>query len=222
MEIKFKDYSNQTTLIGSIISLCIGGLLFTKADEVLDIIAIGLGVLIATVGIISLVHYSILSKQGYQNRLQLSTGIILLVVALIFVLFHDVVESVIRYIIGGYIIFTGIQRLSYSIQLGFKDKRSISLLIVSILLILIGVYTIITEDVFLSTIGLIMMIYSAIEIIGFLFFQNTKQETIVEENILINDKEKKSEEKTSKKKSPRKTGKIKNAKTSNEKTKEDK
>lgn len=222
MEIKFKDYSNQATLIGSIISLCIGGLLFTKADEVLDIIAIGLGVLIATVGIISLVHYSILSKQGYQNRLQLSTGIILLVVALIFVLFHDVVENVIRYIIGGYIIFTGIQRLSYSIQLGFKDKRSISLLIVSILLILIGVYTIITEDVFLSTIGLIMMIYSAIEIIGFLFFQNTKQETIVEENTLINDKEKKSEEKTSKKKSPRKTGKIKDAKTSNEKTKEDK
>ena len=219
MEIKIKNYSSHTSLISSVISLCIGILLFTKANEVLDIISFGLGAIIALIGVASLIMYGKEASEGSENRANLMLGILLIIIALIFILCHDVVENVIRYIIGGYILFTGVIRLMTAIGLGLKDKRIISVTIVSIALILIGVYTIITENVILSTVGLIMIIYSIVEIIGFIFYKKGEVKTT---KIVINDVpeepieqiEVKNEDKKSRKK-----GKIKEAKTSNEKNK---
>lgn len=223
MEIKINDYSNHSSLISSIISLCIGGLLFTKAEEVLDIIAVGLGIIIAVIGLVNIILYARENSKGSENRTYLMIGILLVIVSVIFILCHDVVENVIRYIIGGYILFTGIIRLMTAIGLGFKDKRAISVTIVSIALILIGVYTIITENVILSTVGLIMIIYSIVEIIGFIFYKKneTKSTSVIIEEI-IEDKEPEQDIKaikTTKEEKIKRKGKIKEAKTSNEKNK---
>ena len=190
MKMSFKMYSSQSSLIGSIIFLCIGGILFTNANIVLDVIAIVLGVILAVLGVINLIQYGNNSKVGAETKYNLIVGIICLIVAIIFILFHDVVEQFIRFIIGGWILFSGITRLVSALSEDIKSRKAISLLIVSFALIAIGIYTIIKEGIFLSTVGLIMMIYSIVEIVGYVFYskEEIKETTTIIEPEKIEDK----------------------------------
>lgn len=206
MKVSFKTYSSQTSLIGSIIFLCLGGILFTKADAILDILAVGLGVIIAVFGTVNLVEYG---SNNTTNKNSLVVGIISIIIALIFILFHDIVEQFIRFIIGGWILFTGVMRLTNALYIGINNKKSLSLFIVAIALIIIGFYTIIKEGIFLSTVGLVMMIYSIVEIIGYIFYSKEDMKEEDEKETLIIPEDVKKEEP---KKETKKATKVKDAK----------
>lgn len=199
MEIKVKSYSTQGSLISSIIYFIIGGILFAKADEVLATLSLIVGIIIAISGIVSFVIYYINRKKDieYKNHKNLVYGIVLLVIATIFIFFSNIVAQFIRFIIGGWILFTGIIRLINSLSMNNKNNKFIPLLIVSLLLIAIGIYTIVKGDIILSSVGLIMMLYAGIEILGYIFYSKDKQE--VEEvgatSLIVPTEEKKEKQK---------------------------
>lgn len=171
MEIKIKSYSSQSSLISSIFFFILGAILFTSADKVVSFISIGLGIILAVIGISNLVIYFYNVKR--ENPVKKSTiviSIITLAFAFIFIFFSNVVEQFIRFIIGAWILLTGITRLINVLSMSPKNKKYLPLLIVAILLMIVGVYTIVVSNIFLSTIGLIMMVYAAIEIIGYIFY----------------------------------------------------
>ena len=100
-----------------------------------------------------------------------------------------------------------------------NNPKHISLLIVSLLLIAVGIYTILFGDVIITSLGVIMMIYAVIEAIGFILYSkdskdndepgsttliipettDDKVETIKEEVNIKDVKEKKKKEKKTKK-----------------------
>ena len=178
MEIKVKSYNSQASLISSIIYFIIGGILFAKADEVLSVLSLIIGIIMAISGIVSLVIYYINLKKEipYKNHKNLAYGILLLIISIIFIFFSNIVAQFIRFIIGGWILFTGIIRLINSLSMNNKNNKFIPLLIVSLLLIGVGIYTIVKGDIILSSVGLIMMLYAGIEIIGYIFYSKDKQE----------------------------------------------
>ena len=55
-----------------------------------------------------------------------------------------------------------------------KDKTFFQLLIVAALLIFVGIYTIVKDLFGLDYIGIIIMVYSAIEIIGYILYSKDK------------------------------------------------
>lgn len=177
MEIKMKSYSNQSSLISSIIFFIIGGILFTSADAVIGMLTKVLGIGFAFVGVIEIIVFGLRNKEEESYISELIKGIILIVLSLIFIFASDLIEQIIRLIIGAWILFTGINRLINVLSMGTKSNKFLSLLIVSLLLIAIGVYTIIIGDVVLTTIGLLIMIYAAIDIIGYIVFVKDKIET---------------------------------------------
>lgn len=172
MEIKIKSYSSQSSLLSSILFFILGAILFTSADKVMSTISIIIGVILATSSVISLVFYFFQAKKGFgfAKKGNLIFGILTLILAIIFIFFSNLVEQFIRFIIGAWILFTGIIRLINSLSMNSKSNKFISLLLVSVLLIIVGVYTILVGDVILSTIGVIMMIYAAIEIVGYILY----------------------------------------------------
>ena len=109
-----------------------------------------------------------------------------------FLFFSETVEKAIRIVVGFWILFSGINRLINALKMTDKNKKFLSLVIVSILLILIGVYTIVIGDVLLSSIGIILMLYSAIDIIGYIFYSKETNTTvdINEDTTLITTAEK--------------------------------
>lgn len=217
MKIKIKEYESQSSLISSILFFIMGGILFSQADKLLNVLSIGIGIIVAIMGIIILTIYSF-NKE--ENRTSLASGIVLLLIAFIFICFHNIVEQFIRFIIGGWILFTGIIRLINALSINFKDRKFLPLLLVSVCLIGIGIYTIVKGNIILSSVGLIMMIYAAIEIIGFIFYSKNKEETTISTSVIINDEPIK-EEKTKKVKDVKiKEEKKKRKKTNKEKNEE--
>lgn len=172
MEIKIKSYSSQSSLISSILFFILGAILFTSADKVVSTISIIIGAILATSSVISFVIYFFQAKHNMEiaKKGNLVFGIITLILAIIFIFFSSLVEQFIRFIVGAWILFTGVIRLINVLSMKKSNNKFISLLLVSVLLILVGIYTILIGDVILSTIGVIMMIYAAIEIVGYILY----------------------------------------------------
>ena len=210
MEIKVKSYSKQSSLLSSILFFILGAILFTKADELLSLVSIIIGIILAVTGIVTLTYYYFKTKQQLYLRKFLIYGIVSLILAIIFIFFANIVEQFIRFIVGGWILFSGIMRLINALNMNFKSAKFLPLLLVSIALIGVGIYTIVIGDILISSVGIIMMIYSAIEIIGYIFYTKDKQEKEEEgaTSIIVPDKEETK---------PDKKTKIKDAKENNDK-----
>ena len=191
MEIKVKSYSTQSSLISSIIFFIIGAILFTNAEKVVSTTAFIIGIILATIGIVEGIVYIKKRKEGINRPIDLGRCIALIAISLVFIFASNIVEQLIRFIIGAWILFSGISRLISVLTFSNKNTKFLPLLIVSLLLIGIGIYTIVIGDVVLSTIGIIMMIYAAIDIIGYIFY--TKDTLAKEEpgatTLIIPDKE---------------------------------
>jgi len=221
MEIKIKSYASQSSLLSSIIFFILGACLFTSAEKVVSIIAIIIGIILAIIAITNLTIYIYQTKKELPtSKSYMTTAIITLIFAIIFIFFSSIVEQFIRFIVGAWILLTGITRLINVLSTNTKSKKFIPLLIVSLLLIGIGVYTIVIGNIILSTIGLIMMIYAAIEIIGYIFY--TKDTITPEEpgttTLIIPEEEEKRKEKKKKNVKDVKNSETKKAK--NKKNKE--
>lgn len=178
MEIKIKSYSSQSSLLSSILFFILGAILFTSADKLLNIVSIIIGTLFATGGTISLIVYFIQSRKpdGIPRKGNLIFGIISFIFAIIFIFFHPVVEQAIRFIVGGWILLTGILRLINVLSMTNKDAKFFQLLLVSAALIFIGIYTIVVELFGLDIIGIIMMLYAGVEIVGYILYSKDKPE----------------------------------------------
>lgn len=197
MEIKVKSYNSQSSLISSIIYFIIGGILLTNADKVLSVLSLVIGIILAISAIISLTIFYITSKKEEHEtkKKNLIYGIILIVFAIIFIFFSNIVAEFIRFFVGGWILFTGIIRLINALSMNNKNTKFIPLLIVSVLLIAVGIFTIIKGDILLETVGLIMMIYAGIEILGYIFYSKDTLEKEEEgSTVLIVPKEEEKEE----------------------------
>lgn len=177
MDIKFSSYSNQSSLISSIFFLIVGVILSTCSDSVLKLVSIGIGIILAINSVVAIAYYFIRRKtfKEMTSKFSLFYGLITLALSAVFIAFSDVVEQFIRFVIGGWILFSGITRLIDVLSLRKNNVKFIPLLIVAIALICIGLYTIFVGDIILSTVGFIMIAYGIIEIIGYIFYR--KKET---------------------------------------------
>ena len=217
MEIKVSTYKKQSTLISSIIFFILGGILFTNPDIFITTISKIFGVILLIIGLffVSLIFFK---KEEENSNLvtKIISALFFLTLAVLFFFFSETIEKAIRIVVGFWIIFCGINRLINALRINKYNKRFFSLIIISLLLIGVGIYTIVIGDILLSTIGIILMIYSAIDIIGYIFYAKESNETVERdpETILITSNEEPvEEEQPKKKKKNRKTKNIKDAKT---------
>lgn len=188
----FKNYS-VIMLVISILFFILGAVMYTKPEFIVLVFSYVMGGLIILFGI----YYCIKNYVEIKNNKETSSkdmivGITLVVVGLIFIFLANVIEALVRLIIGGYILFIGITRFVNSLYMK-KDTRFFVSLGLSLLLIAGGLYTILEANLAFQTIGIVIMAYSVIEIIGFVF-NHDNNEVIVSEKVLI--EEKKSDKKT--------------------------
>lgn len=178
MELKVKSYSSQSSLISSIIFFIIGTILFTSPEESIAIVFKAIGLILTIGAVVEFVIYGLKMKNENPIRKRdLAFGIILLILAILFFFFAGIIVKIISFIIGAWIMFTGIIRLINVIQTSPKNKKFFPLLAVAIALIGIGIFTIIYGGTIIRSIGIIMMIYSAVEIIGFVLYTKDSKPT---------------------------------------------
>ena len=192
MKINVKSYSDIISLISSIIFLILGAIMFTRPDAIILFISYVIGGLLILIGAFKCIkNYLDVKKDNSISSKEMITGIVLIVIGLVFIFLANVIEALVRVVIGGWILFTGINRLINALHLNKKTSRFIVFLIISLLLISAGLYTILEANLAFQTIGIILMVYSFIEIFGYIFNRKdaeTSNNTIVkiEEEKVIN------------------------------------
>lgn len=162
-----KDTGN---LLISILFLIVGILLFSNPSGVVKFITYIIGALFIIMGISKIFSYYRMSKKmNINNTGDLILGIVTGIIGIIVIFCSSAIEFVIRIIMGGWILYSGIVKLMYSLKLKeFKVTSWIYILIVSILMIICGLYIIIKSNLIFSTIGLVLIIYSIIEIVQYI------------------------------------------------------
>ena len=170
MKIKVSAYSSIMQLISSVVLFILGALLYTKPTEVMLAVTYGMGGLITLVGVFNCVkNYLDVKKDNSTSSKGMVIGIVLVVVGLVFIFLGEVIEQIIRFIIGGWILVCGITRLANALMLEKKDVNFWVLLVLSILLIGGGLYTILIKNLEMQIAGLILMAYAILEIFGHVF-----------------------------------------------------
>ena len=96
---------------------------------------------------------------------------------LVVIVYSSTIENIFRIMIGIWIIYSGFTRLNLSFKLrSVSQKVWTFVLILSVLMIIGGLYVTFYPGALIVTLGVIILIYSIMDIIeGFIFMRNIKE-----------------------------------------------
>lgn len=165
---KFLKKSSWTDIAVSLIFILFGAMLMMSPETVQAMIAILLGAVFIAMGIFRLINYI---ASGKTDRYSLSIGIVAIITGIIIMFCSGIILSVFRIIIAIWIIYSGIMNLQTTIVWkDFKSKLWWMSFILSILMIIAGIYVMANSGAILQTIGMIIIAYAIINIIENIIF----------------------------------------------------
>lgn len=199
MRIEIKSYTSIYNLISSIIFFILGAIMFTSPNVMVVVISRVIGGIIAIIGVFNCIkNYIEVKKDNTTSSIGMISGIIGIVIGLVFISLAGVIEALIRFLIGGWILFMGINRLINVLYLKKPKSKFIVLLIVAILLIGAGLYTILEVNLAFQAIGLVLMIYAGLEIFSYIFckkevkeFKSKDDDKVIDAVVIRDDTNKK-------------------------------
>lgn len=165
---------NKNSIFSSILFLLFGIILFTNPGGIVKFISYITGTILIIIGITNILSYKkILKKLNVEESGKLISGIILIILGLIVIVFSSFIETTIRLVFGAWIIYSGIMKLIDSLNIK-DDKITFYVnLGVSILMIIVGFYVALTGLAY-KMIGLFIMIYSILDIVSFVSYKRIK------------------------------------------------
>lgn len=169
-----KDKKPDYSLGYSIILLVLGIFLTFNSEGLLNIIFDILGAIVILIGVFQFVSYYKMKQQlQVDNTSALMSGVITIAVGLLIVLLSNFLTNAIQIVTGIWLLFMGLGKLnSAMIWKDVNQKSFIVSLIGSIILILLGIYTIFTQNVVFIFIGIVLIVYALADFIQ--YFMNKK------------------------------------------------
>lgn len=176
-----KNRKDSFSLITAILFLILGIILISNPGGVIKFITYIIGGIIVLLGITKLVSYlKNKNNELLNNSNNLTIGVVLIVIGIIIMFCSSAIEFIIRLIMGGWLLYSGIIKLILSIglkQLGINNWYIA--LISSIIMLVCGLYTIIVSNIIGSAGGIILVIYATAEIIQFITIPKSKNPDII-------------------------------------------
>ncbi len=186
MKIEVKAYNSIALLISSIALFILGAVMFTNPNEMVVITTYILGGLIIIMGLFkSIKNYLDVKKDSSTSSVGMVSGVVLIVIGLIIIFLSGAIEFLVRFIIGGWILFSGINRLINALSLPKKDTSFWVLLGLALLLIGGGIYTVLSTNLLFKYLGLILMIFATLEIVGYIFSRKEIVKAFQEEEKVV-------------------------------------
>ena len=180
--------NSKVSLISGIAFFILGMIIFLNPGLLVKVISYGIGGLLILIGIYKSVNYYIQDKRlGIVNRNEIAFGITAIVLGVVFIFLADAIELLIRFIVGGWLLIAGLNKIVKTFYTTDRDSKFYALLVVGIILIGIGLYIILVSNLALSIIGLFMMIYGVIDFISYFVYCGNKEDNNI--NDLIEDTE---------------------------------
>lgn len=153
-------------IIISIFIFIIGLCIFIWADKVTNTFSLIIGAVLIAYSLLSGITYF---KNKETNTMSILATVVLFVMGLILIIRPSIISEIISFIVGIYILLSSLSNLN--ITLNNKQSKKYHLnLVLSIVGIFLGILCILGKilipDLILRYLGLMLMIYSIIDIIG--------------------------------------------------------
>ena len=166
-----KKKNKQRSLIYSIILLVLGIFLTFNSSGVLNTIFNIMGILVILFGIYRFfTYYRLKSQLKIDDPSILMSAIMSILFGVLIILLSNILTTTIQIVTGIWLLFVGISRLSEADITNIKDKRNLIAVIGAAIIILLGLYTIFSENVLFVALGIILIIYSILDIINYIRF----------------------------------------------------
>lgn len=163
--------SSWTDILMDVLFAIIGIFMIANADFATKIISYILGGIFCVYGVIRLIDYFRSKGNNDFYNYDLAYGIIAIIIGLMIIIFSNEIESLFRIMIGAWIIYSGILRLTLSLKLhNAKVSIWIVSLILSIIMIVGGIFMLFQNGAIVLTMGIIILIYSIVDIIESVIF----------------------------------------------------
>ena len=167
----FLKKTGWTDVLVSIIFAIIGTFMILKTDSATKVIAYIIGGVFVIFGIIRMANYFLSKGVCDFYNYDLVYGIVAIILGVITITCSNLIESMLRIMIGAWIIYSGVLRLYLSLKLHQANLNIWSVsLILSIIMIVCGIYMILQNGALVLTIGIIVLTYSIIDIIESIIF----------------------------------------------------
>lgn len=163
--------SGYLSLLSSILFLILGILLIINPEEIVEFISYIIGAIFIVMGIFKITSY-FTSKDKYAfYDYNLIFGAFCCIVGIIIMAFGSTIVAMFRIVIGIWIILSGLNRLDLSMKIKNSGVNSWTLsLLISILIIIAGIYVVFASGSILSTVGIALVVYSIMDIIENIIF----------------------------------------------------
>ncbi len=155
------------SIIESIIFIILGGILIWKAELAISIISYVLGISFIVTGACKIIRYLNLNKNSFEfYNYELIYGLMAVVIGFITIYYRNTIETILRVIIGIWIIYSSFIKLSLALKMkNLEIPAWIFSIILAVVMFICGLYVILNAGAIMTTIGIIMIIYSIIDII---------------------------------------------------------
>ena len=165
---KFLKKSGWTDIIVSLIFIIFGIMLISRPEEIVSVISILLGAIFVVMGILKIIDYY---SNGKQDNYLVTIATVMILVGIVIMFCSNIILSVFRILIAIWIIYSGIMNLQTAIMWkDYKSKLWIITLILSILIVIAGIYMLVNQGAVLQMVGVIILAYGIVDIIENVIF----------------------------------------------------
>lgn len=167
-----------TSIITSLGFAILGLVVSYNPNTTFKVISNVLGAILIAYGVIKILEFLKMKNMNSLYSTELSFGIIATLFGIVVIVCSDMIEAMIRVVIGIWIVYSGYMRLGLAIKLQKFDAENkiwIPGLIIAIAMLICGLYIITSPGAIIMTIGIIMVAYAVMDIIEeVIFMKNIK------------------------------------------------
>lgn len=160
------------SILESFLFIILGIILIWKAEVALKVIACILGTIFILIGIAKVGEHIVSNKENLDMyNFNLIYGLMAIVIGVVTIYYSQTIETILRIIIGVWIIYSSIIRFSLSLKLKKIEARAwIGSTLLAVAMFFCGLYVILNAGTIITTIGVMMIIYSIMDIVEDVIF----------------------------------------------------
>ena len=182
----------KSSFISGILFFFFGLFVFLNPDMIVKFISYFIGGVLIALGLYKTVNYYVQDKKnGIVNTNELGFGVTMAILGILLVCLAGTIEFLTRVIIGAWLIVSGLSRISSTFYTTDRGSKFYSLIVVGLIYIGGGLYTIIDSNLPFKILGIFMMVYGVIDFMGYFVYKDTftsSKEPKIKEAELIEEK----------------------------------
>lgn len=167
-----------TSIITSLGFSILGLIIAYHPNTTFQVISYILGGILIAYGVVKIIEYLKMKDQNSFYGSELSYGVIAVLLGIVVIVCSDMIETLLRILVGIWIVYSGIMRLGVAIRLqrfNADNKIWVAVLLIALAMLLCGIYIIASPGAVMMTIGIIMVFYGMMDIIEeIIFMKNVK------------------------------------------------